>query len=164
MMRIHKEQAMPILRDLRVSAVLLLLPVIALIAGLIDMGAWSDALAAWQGKFTMFGLPKNPWSGSNGIIATFTLLSLLYLLLCAGAFASVRYIRLAWMQCCIAAVLILSSTFSFFIMMLYGSIVWAEFRDVLISPGPAHPLLIAIAPLIALIGNTMSLIDIARHQ
>src|SRR5687767_3580612 len=98
MMRIHREQAMSILRDLIVSAVLLLLPVFALIAGLIEVGAWPDALDALAGKFTMFGLPNNPWSGSNGIIAIVTLLSVLYLLLCAGAFTSVHHIRPAWLR------------------------------------------------------------------
>jgi hypothetical protein len=148
---------------MRISILLIFLPVLALIAGLIDVGAGQDALNAWQGKYTgMTGFPHNPWLGANGVIVTFMVLSLPYLVLCGGAFAMVRYIRIAWLRWGMAELLILLSTLSFLVLMYYASVAWVHFRDVLIGPAPTNPLLITIMPPVAFVINTIMLIRSAR--
>jgi hypothetical protein len=153
---------MRVFRELRVSALLLLLPVIVLMAGIIKVGAGQDAIDAWQGKFTMFGLPANPWLESGGIVVTFAVLSVSYLVLCAAAFVVVHRARPAWLRWSSAELLLLLSTVSFFLLMYYASVAWVHFRDVLISPAPVYPLLTVPGSLFVFVINTVLLVNSAR--
>lgn len=133
-------------RSLVIGLSLSLLPVLVLIFTLAKSGHWKDALGAFWGKYTVAGVPSNPW-------LEFLPLFCLSLLVFVGsswlASAIAESPQSTWLKLVVIIPLILLASAAFGGSMVYASVVNLWFQDSPVIGLPTSSILFWLSSLLS---------------
>ena len=136
------------LRSLGIGPVLSAIPLLVLVFALLKSGHWKNALNALQGKYTIGGVPTNPWGGFLSVF----LPSLLTFVILSWSSASVaRSTQPNLVKFIVGFLLVLSASLAFGVSMACASISSLWFQDTLVIWSAGSSTLFWLSVLVSLV-------------